>query len=1751
MKIRVKAFRGAGMPRATLRPRLAVGILLGFLLTLPMSAQQAQTRTPDREQVEYYRDYAVITTECRDWDEAYALARAIVEKGGVVSTLLSPQRFLGFVPAEARSAVEALDRVALVRTTPSMQKEAVSGPYAEDVAAGLEYFAAAKSGLLAKQDDAIAERMRAASCLSPNDGDAFRAFLAPLGTLSDSVARAKNVPAVEWQGRVKDSLQSLLGIPRGVLYGVINVEVFMLESTGAGAVGNWTTENELFQIAQIFRAFDFLSRSAARYGKTLSFRATFYRPSLTTVVRVTGEPVMVPNDQDFRLVRQVMRNLGYADPWGGPAEGWAGAILTLGLCIPCDLAAVWSVFPEGTEKAFVNVMKWNDRRSEELRVDQTISYFIKLITPGSSHRAYARSAGTGYIGGRISIPELRFSLDLPDLVIGPYAMLNSELGGPVIAHETMHLFGAPDEYRENEGDTDCPQPAYFFRGTGNANCMVLNTNAVRALMRDNNEFNFSNNEISSAAANFVAWGPRELARPIFFGTQPAGIPVTLPVDMEAGPSLDRIRPLFLALGYAIQNVSVPAEVTVGGTRYYFDGWYEGANRSASLTRTVWGATRSVIINNTVGYYEARYTTTGGGITAANNTLEGRLGSPGPVAGTNERAWQPGGVLVWRSTLTGSGGSYVVQQRNGTNWNDVPAGYYAMGVAAPGYWYADLSTASFIAGSASTFRVVPVTQAGARGTPSNEVAITPAPPAPIRSTFGYDGNEPNNTATTATPVSFNAATGTPVSVDGSIMYKKQPEFGYYFDIDHFALTASGLSGTSARVTVVPKQGSVFDPYVTYKPTPTSSPVEARRSFTGGYFFDVTADGSVSFTVAARRSSFDLIDLANGVGNWGEYTVTVSQVPPLLSGIDQICPECRYINRIPTGGGRIYPFNTEIPSHRLFTQQGLRLTAPLNFGFVADPDPGFEFTGWEGHFPGTKNPDTRVLNPQNDGPGERMLLAKFTPLPQGEFELVYDVPEAWQSVLGAPKRFRGVSGEEIDLELPKGGTSGFDFLGWGGNLNDKDVVSPVAWRYAQKIRVKLLRHLLVKPILVPRPCTTGGPAAFTHVLRVTTVKNETTTLTYGMQAGAGDGLESGQVELPPPPPTAVHDARFKNIDGAAQGSLTDIRAIKGSHTYTGTLQPGENGNPLMLTWDPISPTVTGSFVLAVGSESVNMRATTSLKVDAGTSSGFTIEVTQDTCRELPRTEISVAVSDVDASSFPFIRGRVCVTDKQGNPILNVRPSDAQLFEKKGGQRAPAILIALRPADDCYIFEGFLDNGETQDVKNRQRSFGILIALRNPSGQDDKDVTITLPVPDPGTETGNGNGQPNTAYKVTHGDGWQLVSLPVMLTDSRVNSVFGDGSVRSPLYGFDTEQGYRTTDALTFGKGYWLRFAGTGEGRVNGIERTIFDVTGLPGTGQAAADGWNLIGGISYDVPLASISQTPSNAIISLFEYNAGYKPATVLKPGAGYWVKLRPNATLKLVKPFAGSGGGATKSAAVETDHARVVASLPRAATFSVSDAGGRGTDLFLAPDAAVRALTQDERVAAELPPTPPSSAFDARFAGDAGFAPDAGEQTLRLQGAAPWRIHMTDGTGAYTFTLQDGTPLGTLDARAGSGIMVPAPADGGNITRVLVRKTVTQSGAPALFALGQNYPNPFRTGVLGSVATSLSYDVAAEQTVTLTVYDALGRVVRTLVSGLHAAGRHTAQWDGRETSGRPSPAGTYLVELRAGDTRITRHMIIVK
>ena len=96
-----------------------------------------------------------------------------------------------------------------------------------------------------------------------------------------------------------------------------------------------------------------------------------------------------------------------------------------------------------------------------------------------------------------------------------------------------------------------------------------------------------------------------------------------------------------------------------------------------------------------------------------------------------------------------------------------------------------------------------------------------------------------------------------------------------------------------------------------------------------------------------------------------------------------------------------------------------------------------------------------------------------------------------------------------------------------------------------------------------------------------------------------------------------------------------------------------------------------------------------------------------------------------------------------------------------------------------------------------------------------------------------------------------------------------------------------------------------------------------------------------------------------------------------------------------------------------------------------------------------------------------------------------------------------------------------------------------------SEIPNVHALHQNYPNPFNP------STVIRYDIAGETTVRLSVFDALGRQVTTLVDQSQRAGSYTLSWDSHDDVGMPVTSGIYLARLEAGDRVFTRKMLLVR
>ena len=83
------------------------------------------------------------------------------------------------------------------------------------------------------------------------------------------------------------------------------------------------------------------------------------------------------------------------------------------------------------------------------------------------------------------------------------------------------------------------------------------------------------------------------------------------------------------------------------------------------------------------------------------------------------------------------------------------------------------------------------------------------------------------------------------------------------------------------------------------------------------------------------------------------------------------------------------------------------------------------------------------------------------------------------------------------------------------------------------------------------------------------------------------------------------------------------------------------------------------------------------------------------------------------------------------------------------------------------------------------------------------------------------------------------------------------------------------------------------------------------------------------------------------------------------------------------------------------------------------------------------------------------------------------------------------------------------------------------------------SLAAAYPNPF------SESVTLAFELPEAQTVTLTVYDMLGRRVAVLASGEHDAGYHAVRFDGRDLS-----AGVYVYRLVLPGHIFSRRMTLV-
>jgi hypothetical protein len=88
--------------------------------------------------------------------------------------------------------------------------------------------------------------------------------------------------------------------------------------------------------------------------------------------------------------------------------------------------------------------------------------------------------------------------------------------------------------------------------------------------------------------------------------------------------------------------------------------------------------------------------------------------------------------------------------------------------------------------------------------------------------------------------------------------------------------------------------------------------------------------------------------------------------------------------------------------------------------------------------------------------------------------------------------------------------------------------------------------------------------------------------------------------------------------------------------------------------------------------------------------------------------------------------------------------------------------------------------------------------------------------------------------------------------------------------------------------------------------------------------------------------------------------------------------------------------------------------------------------------------------------------------------------------------------------------------------------------------PTEFKLEQNFPNPFNP------STKISFALPNAGYTKLTIYNALGVEVKTLISETKAAGNHSVSFNAGDLS-----SGMYFYEISSGDFKSTKKMMLVK
>jgi hypothetical protein len=373
-----------------------------------------------------------------------------------------------------------------------------------------------------------------------------------------------------------------------------------------------------------------------------------------------------------------------------------------------------------------------------------------------------------------------------------------------------------------------------------------------------------------------------------------------------------------------------------------------------------------------------------------------------------------------------------------------------------------------------------------------------------------------------------------------------------------------------------------------------------------------------------------------------------------------------------------------------------------------------------------------------------------------------------------------------------------------------------------------------------------------------------------------------------------------------------------------------------------------------------------------------------------------------------------------------------------------------------------------------------------------------------------------------GWNLLSVPVNPSSSYWKDIFKNALNIPVRFSQNTYQTNETS--LNPGVGYFVKYSDDVDKTIAGSRIRLIDDASFA---TRLFDGWNTIGSLSFPTSIENLSVIPYGTgalptrIGDVYGYvtNRGYQAVTEIEPGLGYWIKVSGQAYLKLGMAAKASVNSMAVREAVESNSTRI----------TIADVVNNEASVFVAASGVV-----DNKSMFELPPVPPHNVFDVRFTSQTSVE-DAANPTIALQGVT-FPVAVTINNPAKTYTV--------VNAISGA-VIGTAVAGRPNVITIVDARTpyIRLMGEEAVAgALNVNVtPNPANS------SATVNVTVPEAGAVTVTVFDAVGQAVATLVNGeFMNAGVHGVEFNAAALS-----QGRYIVKASVNGVSTTSSVSVVR